>query len=244
MGFITTSVFDVFQAGPGPSSSHTIGPMEAAGRFRRLMEELVDKELQSVTMLEVRLFGSLSATGKGHGTDRAVTAGLMGWHPATCDPEALADLLTPGNENPSVTIRGIVIPFHKRNIHFDSIRHSAPYNNTLIMRLLAGKRVILEKEYYSVGGGAVRSKGDRLPARPSPPYPYACMTGLRTILSAGKIGLIELVLKNEEQISGMCEHDVARKLDEILAIMETAVNRGIHATGRLPGPIGLERKAA
>lgn len=75
---ITTSVFDLFKVGPGPSSSHTIGPMKAAFDFRQRVGQLTEPEQQRADSLHVYLYGSLSATGKGHGTDRAVVAGLLG----------------------------------------------------------------------------------------------------------------------------------------------------------------------
>lgn len=76
MEYITTSVFDIFKIGPGPSSSHTIGPMKAVDLFIKAAEKLTADVLENVSNLHVHLYGSLSATWKGHGTDKAITAGL------------------------------------------------------------------------------------------------------------------------------------------------------------------------
>ncbi len=82
---ITTSIFDLFKVGPGPSSSHTIGPMKAAFDFLHRIAQLPAEVLKTATSIDVILYGSLAATGKGHGTDRAITAGLMGKLPEECE---------------------------------------------------------------------------------------------------------------------------------------------------------------
>ena len=90
---IKTSIFDLFKIGPGPSSSHTIGPMKAAYDFLKRANALVNSQALENPQIIIHLYGSLSATGKGHGTDRAVIAGLLGWLPDTCDPTAFTGLL-------------------------------------------------------------------------------------------------------------------------------------------------------
>lgn len=81
MNVVNTSVFDIFKIGPGPSSSHTLGPMKAAGRFLQSCAELAETFPAPPTAVEVYLYGSLATTGKGHGTDRSIIAGLLGWEP-------------------------------------------------------------------------------------------------------------------------------------------------------------------
>ena len=92
-GPILTSVFELFKAGPGPSSSHTIGPMAAALDFRRQLEALPESVQDRAAAVEIRLFGSLSATALGHGTDKAVLAGLLGFDPAHCPDAVSGDIL-------------------------------------------------------------------------------------------------------------------------------------------------------
>ena len=83
---ITTSIFDLFKVGPGPSSSHTIGPMKAAYDFLTEINHLPNTVFSTKLSIEIHLYGSLSATGKGHGTDRAIVAGLLGWKPDASTP--------------------------------------------------------------------------------------------------------------------------------------------------------------
>ena len=94
MNCIGTSLFDIFKIGPGPSSSHTIGPMRAAADFLERIRALSAENQEAAHHIEVELFGSLALTGKGHGSDRAVAAGLLGERPETCDTERLAALLS------------------------------------------------------------------------------------------------------------------------------------------------------
>ncbi len=240
---ITASIFDLFKIGPGPSSSHTIGPMKAAFQFRRAIEQIPKEKLKKATGMRMHLYGSLSATGKGHGTDRALKAGLLGWKPETCDTTALAKLLGPEDKTRSIKISGISIPFDRQSIIFDKIKHSFAFRNTMIMRLLAANSIIMEREYYSVGGGSVLYKGERVPKRPAPPYKYSNMEELEKVLTSHDIGLNELMLQNEEALTGRGKNEVFRGLDEIIYVMEQSVEAGLNTQGVLPGPIGLSRKA-
>jgi len=240
---ITTSLFELFKIGPGPSSSHTIGPMRAAFRFRRAIEQLPKEKLKAATGVSARLYGSLSATGKGHGTDRAVAAGFLGWEPATCDAEALLNLLGPEDAPRAIKVKNISIPFDARSIIFDKIQHSFPFRNTMIMRLWAGKRILLKREYYSVGGGTVIHKSERKVKPPLMPYPYGNMAELKKILISEHMTLDELMLENEKAVTGKDKTQVFKELDGILCAMEEAVEAGLNTEGVLPGPIKLSRKA-
>jgi L-serine dehydratase len=90
---IKTSIFELFKIGPGPSSSHTIGPMKAAFDFLQRANASSEIKQLDIENIMIHLYGSLSATGKGHGTDRAVIAGLLGWQPETCQPDNFTELL-------------------------------------------------------------------------------------------------------------------------------------------------------
>jgi len=244
MEAITTSIFELFKIGPGPSSSHTIGPMRAAFRFRQAVLQLSNEDLKSATTIAVRLYGSLSATGKGHGTDRAIAAGLMGWKPENCDVGALTNLLGPEGAPCALKVKNISIPFDKKSIIFDKIRHSFPYRNTMIMRLWAGKRVLLKREFYSIGGGMVVHKGEHKTMPPVLPYPYANMAELENILISHGVSLNEVMLENEKVITKKDKTQICKGLDGILEAMEQSVEQGLNTEGVLPGPIGLSRKAS
>lgn len=244
MNEIDTSVFDIFKIGPGPSSSHTIGPMKAAKHFLDTLQSLPEEKRSRATAVDVYLYGSLSSTGKGHGTDRSIVAGLLGWEPETCDADALMNLL--GNENKQyrMTIDDKQLSLTSGNIHFDSVRHSYPFQNTMIMRLMADANILIEKEYYSIGGGFIRCKDEEPPTRPEPFFKYSNMNELQRIINEQQISLSDIMLGNEETLGGLNKSDVFDRLEYIVETMCNAVERGLHADGVLPGPIGLERKAS
>lgn len=239
---ITTSIFELLKIGPGPSSSHTIGPMKAGFDFMERIRELPQEDRIMASTLEIRLFGSLSATGEGHGTRRAVMSGLLGYQPDTCQPNVLEEF--EDNLKPfELDLDGKVITYHPGDIIFDAVQHDYPHSNTMIFRLLADNTVLLERMYFSVGGGFLRWQGMEEPERGEPTYPYETMAELKAHLRANDIRLHELVLINESAITGMSHDEINAGLDQIIDIMERAVKLGIESEGTLPGPIGLRRKA-
>ncbi len=243
---ITTSLFDLFKVGPGPSSSHTIGPMKAAYLFLKQLESLPAEQAQRGKALQINLYGSLSATGKGHGTDRAIVGGLLGWQPPTCDPKLLGELMKKKEDTYPVRFQGITVAVSEKDILYHKGKTSFPHPNTMILRLLDEVGATLfEGEFYSVGGGFIQQKGyepegttHRLPK-----FPYATMEELKAHLSESKLSLSELMIQNEQSLTGLSEKDILRKIDQILDFMHKAVKRGIRAKGILPGSIRLQRKA-
>ena len=111
MAAVDLSIFELFKVGPGPSSSHTIGPMACGFDFRQRVLELPEDIRNRVTGFQAILFGSLSATGQGHGTDRAIAAGLMGWGPDTVEAETFAGLLRGNDPTEHISIYGRDILF-------------------------------------------------------------------------------------------------------------------------------------
>jgi len=244
---ITTSLFDLFKVGPGPSSSHTIGPMKAAYRFLQDLIALPNEIAQRATSLEIHLYGSLSATGKGHGTDRAIVGGLLGWQPHTCDPKRLSELMKNEEEQYNVTFQGLEVPVSAQTLVYHKGKANFPHPNTMILRLCGvNGEGLLEGEYYSIGGGFIQQKG-HLPegaAQGEPRFPYSTMEELKKHLKTHNITLAQLMIQNEQAITGLSEKEILRKIDQILDFMHKAVKRGIRAKGLLPGNIRLQRKAA
>lgn len=240
---INTSIFDLFKIGPGPSSSHTIGPMKAAYDFLQSAQNLTGDKLKDCSKIKVHLYGSLSATGKGHGTDHAVLAGLLGWRPDTCNSDEFVNLFNSSNEKYIIKIKETAVPFNQKDIYFDAIKHSFPYQNTMIIKLFAKRDIVLEKEYYSIGGGFIKIKGEKEPKRGLPKYPYSNMAELIGLISRHKISLGELIIANEEAIMGTKRNAILKGIENIISAMLESVERGLHAEGILPGTIGLARKA-
>ncbi|SDL47295.1 L-serine ammonia-lyase [Maridesulfovibrio ferrireducens] len=239
MTAITTSVFELFKIGPGPSSSHTIGPMKAGFNFNESVKDIQLKK--DPTSIEVRLYGSLSATGKGHGTDRAVIAGLLGNSPDAVDCDFL-DSLADGTEHQFKSGK-ISLPLSIKNIIFAEVKNDFPYSNTLLIRLKNGEEILFEQEYYSIGGGFIKWKGQKPALTRAPIYKYGNMEELKKILTDTEKRLHEVILENEKAITETSEEDVLAKIDNLLDIMKKAVDKGLAATGVLPGTLGLHRKA-
>src|SRR3954467_3864050 len=158
-GPVMTTVEEFYKVGPGPSSSHTIGPMRITYDFYQRCTNLPEAQRNQATALKVNLFGSLSATGKGHGTERASLAGIGGKEPATVDPAFLDSLREKPDQVFPVKLGAKPFNVSLKDVVYDSPKGNFPHPNTMTCRLMAGSKVLLEQEYYSVGGGFIEWKG-------------------------------------------------------------------------------------
>jgi L-serine dehydratase len=243
---MTLSVFDIFKIGLGPSSSHTMGPMRAAREFALGLER--DGLLPRTELVAVRLYGSLALTGAGHGTDRAVLAGLEGAEPETVDPDSIEPLVQ------RVRSSGRIKLLDKHEIVFDEPmqllfmyherlpRHS---NGMRFTALAANKRLLHEEDFYSTGGGFIVRGGEADAHDPSlhqsPPYPFASGTELLALCREHGLELFELVLANERAWNP--EARVRERLLQIWKVMQACVERGFRQTGVLPGVLKVRRRA-
>ncbi len=146
-GPVLTTVDEFYKVGPGPSSSHTIGPMRITYDFYQRATKLPADKLEKATALRVNLFGSLSATGKGHGTERASLAGLLGKEPATVDPLFLDSLRDKPDQVFQVKLGSKSIDVSLKDIIYDATKGDFKHPNTMTVKLLAGNDVLLEQEY-------------------------------------------------------------------------------------------------
>jgi L-serine dehydratase len=242
MSIITTSVFDLFKIGPGPSSSHTIGPMRIGRHYLALLRDMSADKRRLIDRIEIRLFGSLSATGQGHGTDRAVIAGLLDWTPEETDPDEFTTLLDNDAEY-MLPLDGSTIIVSASSIIYDEIVHDHEFSNTLIVSSWSGPQKIHELTYYSVGGGFIQWDGQNLNEEIKVDYPYRNMKELKVLLRENDIPLHELVIRNEMSITGHSREQILEDMQRIIDAMDRAVNRGIATDGVLPGTIELSRKA-
>ncbi|MDR3358008.1 MAG: L-serine ammonia-lyase [Desulfovibrio sp.] len=242
---ITTSVFELFKVGPGPSSSHTIGPMLAGLDFRNLLELLPGEDKRRSVSLTVRLLGSLSATGRGHGTDKAVLAGLMGYSPRSC-PDALpAGVLDMPPDQHALRLGGAVVELDGDTVVFGELEHGYPFSNTLIFSLSdAEGNPVLQRVYYSVGGGFIQWDGWSAPERDPPPHPFDSAGGLRGLVEESGLSLPQIIMDNEMAVTGLGRPKILAELDTVIDLMRRCVDRGIRAGGLLPGRLGVYRKAA
>jgi L-serine dehydratase len=241
---IMTMLEEFYKIGPGPSSSHTMGPMRITYDFFQRVSKLPEDQLKQATALKVHLFGSLSATGKGHGTDRASLAGLLGKAPATCPPEFLDGLATNPDAVHKVTIGPTSLNLTLKDIIYDATKGDFHHPNTMSGVLLAGDKKLYELEYYSVGGGFIEWKGYKPPDKGKPKYPFAHAKELKKYLIDDKIPLAKILIENELAISGKSEKEVWEFLDQVAEVMVRGVDTGLKVESVLPGPIKLHSKAA
>ena len=201
-GPVLTTADEFYKVGPGPSSSHTIGPMRITYDFYQRATKLPADKLATATKLQVNLFGSLSATGKGHGTERAALAGLVGKEPATVDPKFLDSLRDKPDQVFPVKLGDKSIDVSLKDVIYDATKGDFKHPNTMTVKLLAGNEVLLEQEYYSVGGGFIEWKGYTPPKKNPPKYPFATMKELRAHADNNKTTIAKIMLANEMSISG------------------------------------------
>ncbi len=244
-GPVMTTLDEFYKVGPGPSSSHTIGPMRITYDFYQRCTKLPADQLSKATAFQVHLYGSLSATGKGHGTERASLAGLVGKEPATVDPAFLDSLRDNPDQSFPVTLGPKTVNVTLKDVVFDSVDGNFPHPNTMTVRLMGGSTPILEQEYYSVGGGFIEWKGYKPPKKDAPKYPFATMKELRQHAEQNNLSIADVILANEMSIPGRSQEEVYAFIDKITGAMVAIVKSGLSVQeGVLPGPIKLQSKAA
>ena len=243
-GPVMTVLDEFYKVGPGPSSSHTIGPMRITYDFYQRCTKLPADQLAKATGLKVHLFGSLSATGKGHGTERAALAGLLGQEPATVDPLFLDKMRDEPNQSFPLKLGDKTFNLTLKDIVYDATKGDFHHPNTMTAKLMAGDTVLFEQEYYSVGGGFIEWKGYTPPKKNPPKYPFRTMKELRQHAESNKLSIAQVMLANEMSISGKSEEEVYAFVDKITGAMVAIVKSGLSAPeGVLPGPIKLKTKA-
>ncbi|MGC9498812.1 L-serine ammonia-lyase [Streptomyces sp. WG7] len=242
------SVFDLFSIGIGPSSSHTVGPMRAARMFARRLrnEELLD----SVAAVRAELYGSLGATGHGHGTPKAVLLGLEGDSPRTVDVETADERVE------TIKASGRLRLLGEREIAFayddDMVLHrrkALPYhaNGMTLWAYDAAGAEVLSKTYYSVGGGFVVDEeavgADRI-VLDDTVLKYPFRTGDELLRLARETGLSISALMLENERAWRDEDEIREGLLEIWRVMRACVDRGMSREGILPGGLKVRRRAA
>ena len=248
---MAVSAFDLFKIGIGPSSSHTVGPMRAALLFAQGLER--DQLLSQVASVRVELYGSLGATGKGHGTDKGVILGLMGQAPDTVDPSAIAGLLQSVRTGKSLALLGhFPVPFiEKEHILFYRREAMAEHPNGMKFHAFdAAGNSLREARYLSVGGGFVVTAGASnsqiIAAHDQLPFPFRTSRELMEMCHTESCTVAQLMMRNELVWRTQAEVDAA--LDRIWQVMQDCVSRGCginypEADGDLPGPLKVRRRA-
>jgi len=243
---MSISVLDLFKIGVGPSSSHTVGPMRAAFDFVQGLESR--GQLAAVQRIEVRLYGSLSATGIGHGTDRAVVVGLMGERPDRVDPDRIGPAIDGVRSSQVLQLAGkVAVPFHwERDMRLLPL--TLPYHpNAMRIAAHGSDGVLCENTYYSVGGGFVV---DEVQARAGQTgttdvalrHEFDSAAELLRICRRHKLRISQVMLENER--AWRSEDETRAALHDIWDAMRGCVTRGMAQEGILPGGLKVRRRAA
>jgi L-serine dehydratase, iron-sulfur-dependent, single chain form len=245
---MSISVFDLFKIGIGPSSSHTVGPMRAALRFADGLRD--DGLLERVATVKAELYGSLGATGKGHGSDKAVLLGLEGSAPDSVDIEQIETRLSAIRSAQQVNLLGRhPIAFREREHLLMYRRESLPYhpNGMRFTAYDAQGETLRARIYYSVGGGFVvdeaavgadRIVPDRTPLR----YPFTTGAQLLEHCVEHSLPVSQIMLENEQ--AWRSEAEIRNGLLHIWHVMQDCVRRGSVNEGIMPGGLKVKRRAA
>ncbi|GEB96165.1 L-serine ammonia-lyase, iron-sulfur-dependent, subunit alpha [Microbacterium lacticum] len=247
------SAFELFSIGVGPSSSHTVGPLRAAGDFARRTVALGVESggaLGPLTRITCVLYGSLGATGIGHGTPDAVVAGLQGHEPETVDPALVRGAWTNWTDGDALLVDGAApVPFARADIEFAPRTRLPGHPNAMTLRALdpAGA-VLLEETYYSIGGGFIRRESDVVASDARPravdafPFRFSNAAELIALCDEHGLTIAEVARRNEEALRS--EDEIAAGLDAIWDAMSSCVDAGLHVGGVLPGMLKVKRRAS
>ncbi|MFY8030438.1 MAG: L-serine ammonia-lyase [Devosia sp.] len=238
------SVFDIFKVSVGPSSSHTMGPMLAAGRFR----EKVAKLPAAGAAIECRLYGSLAYTGEGHGTFRAVLCGLLGITPETYDRDAADAALAELAARKEVVIgRNRVKLDPATSVIAEKGKRLPGHPNAMQFRLLKGSPDLLSEVYYSVGGGFVLSEAELAadkssgPAPVSVPFPFSTAAEMLAMGETAGLSIAQMKRANELALRSAAELDAG--MERVWSVMDRCIDRGLGTDGILPGGLNVRRRA-
>ena len=245
---MSISIFDLFKIGIGPSSSHTVGPMKAAASFVSGLDAA--GLLEQTQRVKVELFGSLGATGKGHGSDKAILLGLTGELPDQIDVESIEPRIGLIRENRSILL------LNRKPINFseqeDLVLHkrrTLPFHPNGMQFSAYGKdrQMLQQQTYYSIGGGfVVQGEGKAVKSESGQeqplPYPFETGSELLALCDTTGLSISSLMLANEKQWRP--EEEVRRKLRHIWQVMQECTERGCQTEGILPGGMKVKRRAA
>jgi L-serine dehydratase len=243
---VAVSVFDLFKIGIGPSSSHTVGPMRAARTFA--LDLRSSGVLEQTRAVRAELFGSLGATGRGHGSDKAVVLGLMGETPEAVDIQQIPDVVQRVRQNGRLRLLGEADVEFRPAEHLLFLRQSLPFhpNGLRFTALDATGRELRSRVYYSVGGGFVVDesaaagnpiKQDATPLR----HPFTTGEELLSHCAASGLAISQVMRENEK--AWKSDEEITRGLLRIWQVMQDCVQRGIRSEGILPGGLKVQRRA-
>jgi L-serine dehydratase len=236
------SALDLFTIGIGPSSSHTVGPMRAALLFAEAVK--ANGQLTHTTRIEIKLFGSLGATGPGHGTSNAIVAGLSGVAPEACDPNEVLLAWEKAVTAKKWFVLNHEVNFSEHDFSYQPLIRLPKHSNGLRFTAhSATNEKLLEQTYYSVGGGFVEADHElSRPERLEVPFHFESAAELLEICLRENKSIAEIAHANEIAIHG--EEKLSSVLEAIWTTMQSSIEKGLATKGILPGYLAVTRRAA
>lgn len=232
------SIFDIFKIGVGPSSSHTLGPWVAANKFIKLLPD------ESIDRARIHLYGSLSKTGIGHGTDIACVLGLMGYEPKTIDTDQIDDIVASIKTDKKLTVNNRTFDFDwKEDIRFESF--ALPYHpNGMKLEIYFSSGRVFTEIYYSVGGGFIEQEDNQSADNDLAdlPFPMETAADLEAHLEMHPEKYIYDIVK-ENELYWRSEEELYAKITEIADTMINCIYKGTQKSGTLPGGLNVKRRA-
>lgn len=247
------SVLDLFKIGIGPSSSHTMGPMMAANKFRSHLDQLVIATSNSkANHVRCILKGSLAFTGKGHATDRAVVLGLHGYTPEALSTQDVNALIAKLWIVDSFTLdNGAVITFNPdKDIIFDKHETLPQHPNGMVYMLLdENEKVLLGETYFSIGGGFINTLAEinqlnaplKMESAKSFPFPFDSARSMLQMVQQSNLSIADMKRANE--LTKMSANELDQGLDRIWHAMQRCIENGLTTEGQLPGGLKVSRRA-
>jgi len=245
------SVLDIFRVGIGPSSSHTVGPMRIAKRFVESLRRL--EVFDQTARVEVGLRGSLAFTGVGHGTPRATILGLLGFEPETINTAQAEAALARVYDAHDLRMNGVkpIAFIPDQHLIFDYETDPGLHPNGVILKAFdeAGE-LLREQIYYSTGGGFIASRAqletpaddDLITTPTTVPFPFGSAEELLVLCAEQGSSVADIIYANEDAMRPRADTDAA--LDRIVDVMMACIDRGLTASGILPGGLSVKRRAS
>tara|TARA_Y100001970_G_scaffold289363_1_gene419478 strand:+ start:729 stop:2084 length:1356 start_codon:yes stop_codon:yes gene_type:complete len=235
------STFELFKIGIGPSSSHTVGPMIAAKLFSEKISSF-----KNLTNVSIDLYGSLALTGKGHGTDKAISLGLMGFSPETLSANIIDSKIDDINNSGFILLpnsKSIKFDFSK-NIIYNNIFDKYKYSNTMVFKAFDKSDKLCENIFYSIGGGfIIDDNNQKSDSNLSNKVPFNFKSGneLLKLCHSNDLNIYDIVRKNEEVYYKNI--NINDKLLNIWKVMNSSIYNGMTNTGVLNGNLKIKRRA-
>jgi len=240
------SIFELFKIGIGPSSSHTVGPINASIKFLSFLK----KNNIDIKSIKINLYGSLSFTGRGHGTNLGIVAGLIGYNPETVDINTLKDEIEKINKTNKIHIpslnKTISFNFIDDIIFTNKFLKNHNYSNVIeFISTCAKTNTKINKFYYSVGGGFIidSSEDDINEIDNKKLYNYKNAKELLEVANNNNIDIYDVILVNEQQVNSLTRNEVKNKILNIWSVMNKSIYNGMQNSGKLSGDLNIDKRA-